>query len=281
MIPIPIRVSAAKSTLAVILQIAAVLFVIGIAAHAARAQQAGPQPAQAASNAQGEEILLTPYLWTPWMTTSIHPYRPDLHGQTDTIDTYQLLSHLTWVPFMGTAEYRNGPFGVFVDFLHAPLKAGVNTRDLAFGGATSGFTMNEGTALVLLRPLADPMQQLDLGVGARAWGFNGDVVLNQERLPSFTATKGDSWVDPILALRYRHALGDGFSATFYGDVGGFGAGAKIDWQAVATLDYASTPKTDIHLGFRALNFDYSAEKAKFNVHMYGPLLAATFHLGPY
>jgi len=115
----------------------------------------------------------------------------------------------------------------------------------------------------------------------RVWGFSGDVTLNQERLPSFTATKGDSWADPILALRYRHALGDGFSATFYGDVGGFGAGASIDWQAIATVDYAPTPSTDIHLGFRALNFDYSAEKAKFNVHLYGPILAATFHLGPY
>jgi hypothetical protein len=75
-------------------------------------------------------------------------------------------------------------------------------------------------------------------------------------------------------------VGDGFSATLYGDVGGFGTGANIDWQGVATVAFAVNPGTDVHLGFRSLNFDYTRPKAGFNVHMYGPVLAATFHFWP-
>jgi len=68
-------------------------------------------------------------------------------------------------------------------------------------------------------------------------------------------------------IRSSHsAIATRISAALCGDVGGFGAGASIDWQALATVDYAPTPGTDVHLGFRALKFEYSAEKEHFNTH---------------
>ncbi len=95
-------------------------------------------------------------------------------------------------------------------------------------------------------------------------------------LPAVNISHGGAWADPLLAVRYHRELGNGFSATGYADVGGFGAGANVDWQLVATIDYAWKPGLDLHGGFRSLNFDYGAPRADFNVHMYGPILAATF-----
>jgi hypothetical protein len=58
-----------------------------------------------------------------------------------------------------------------------------------------------------------------------------------------------------------------------------GVGAHSDWQVMGTIDYTVKPWVDLHLGYRSLNFDYTASggfNVGFNVHMRGPLLAATF-----
>jgi len=85
----------------------------------------------------------------------------------------------------------------------------------------------------------------------------------------------------LAAARYHRELGNGFGATIYGDIGA--GGAAIDWQVLATLDYAFRSSIfrsaiDLHAGIRSLNFDYTAERARFNVHMYGPIFSATLHL---
>jgi len=53
---------------------------------------------------------------------------------------------------------------------------------------------------------------------------------------------------------------DGFSATLYGDVDP--GGAKLDWQALATIDYSFKPWIDVHAGFRIMNFDYNGQRSR-------------------
>jgi Protein of unknown function (DUF1269) len=54
--------------------------------------------------------------------------------------------------------------------------------------------------------------------------------------------------------------------------------AHTDWQVIRTVDYMLNPSLSLRLGYRSLNFDYSASDSplSFNVHMKGPILAATF-----
>jgi hypothetical protein len=82
----------------------------------------------------------------------------------------------------------------------------------------------------------------------------------------------------MLALRYRYDFGSGFSATAYGDVGGFGLGAQVDWQLIGTMDYAFNSWLDLHVGFRSMNFSYRDKRATLDMNMNGPILSATFHL---
>ena len=77
-------------------------------------------------------------------------------------------------------------------------------------------------------------------------------------------------------MRYHRDLGNGFGATAYGDVGGFGIGAHIDWQVVATVDYALQLGVDLRAGFRSLNFNVGAPRADFDINMYGPNMSGTF-----
>jgi hypothetical protein len=111
----------------------------------------------------------------------------------------------------------------------------------------------------------------------RAWGFSGDISLNQGLLPPVVVSNGLSWADPMLAARYHRDLGDGFGATAYADVGGFGVGANVDWQIAALIDYTVGPHLDLHAGFRTLNFNYDGPRANFNVHLYGPIFSGTVH----
>jgi hypothetical protein len=239
-------------------------------------------PGQPPTNPSDFAVLVTPYLWMPWVSAHVNPSVarfPNLPSVSDTIGAGTVISHLTWVPFMGEAEFRDGPYGFITDYIHAPFKAGINTPNLIFGGANAGLTLDTGTGMFLYRMFSDPDQYVDLGVGLRAWGISGNLSENQRLLPlplpPITLTNGGAWVDGLASARYHRELGDGFSATAYGDIGG--GGASLDWQAVATLDYVVQPGFDLHGGFRAMGFNQSGALSSFSVHLYGPILAATFH----
>jgi hypothetical protein len=250
----------------------AVLSVLG--RHDARGQTPSPPPEPPK---QGIEVLPTPYLWLPWTSINVRPNNSRIQSRSNTIDPGEMVTHLTWVPFMGEIEFRYGPYGLITDYIHAPLKAGASTRGVLFSGATSGLTIDSGTAMFLYRAMQDRVQYVDVGGGVRAWGFAGDISLNQGLLPPAVVSNGLSWADPMLAARYHRDLGSGWGLTAYADVGGFGVGANVDWQLVGTIDYKVNSKIDLHAGFRTLNFNYDGPRANFKVHMYGPILSGTYH----
>lgn len=270
-------ISCVRSLLAfLLLRALPVCAFIQVGSIGAYAQQSDPLSTPPGSILPGIEILATPYLWLPWTSTNIRPSNTRIPSASSTIDPGKIVSHLTWVPFMGQAEIRSSEFGVIMDYLHAPLKSGISTRNILFGSGTGNLTLDTGSAVLLYRPIALPDQYVDVGLGFRAWGIDGQIALNEGLLPAVTVSNGLSWADPLIAARYHRELGNGFSATAYGDLGGFGIGAHFDWQLLGTIDYAMRPGVDLHAGFRSLNFSYGGPRANFNVNMNGPIISATF-----
>ena len=191
-------VTAKTDAVGVRLVFAAMVIVIAAGIHPARAQQASGQPGQTLSGLQGVEVLATPYFWMPWTSVGVRPSNTSLPSASNTIDFGQLLTHLTWMPFMGAVEFRNGPYGVLADYLHAPVKAGISTRNILFGGGTGGMTIDTGTTMFLYRPITQPDQYLDVGIGVRAWGFDGEISLNQALLRPVSVSRGGAWADPLI-----------------------------------------------------------------------------------
>jgi hypothetical protein len=258
------------------LQVLLLVALWGLGLHQARAQQAGAPPAAPPTVWQGLDVLVTPYVWLPWTHINIRPTNAPISSASTTIDPGRLYNQFTWVPFLGEVELRDGPFGVMIDYMHVPVKEGISTRNILFSGGTAAGVTDTGTAMFLYRPYVQPDQYVDVGMGVRAWGLSGTISLNEGLAPAAVVSNGLSWADPLVGARYHRELGNGFSATAYGDVGGFGAGAHIDWQLIGTIDYAVNSWIDVHGGFRTLNYSYSAPAANFNVNMYGPILSATF-----
>jgi hypothetical protein len=230
----------------------------------------------------GAQFITNPYLWLGGIHETVTTPIPRASSVNIDVDPIQVLGDLNAVPFMGSLEIRDEPFGLFGDALHIPLGTGLKTHNIAFNGGSAQIIQNTGTALLLYRFVDVPTQYADLGLGFRAWGFTTDVNLNPGQLPGMTSNENATWGDPLIGGRYHIDLpagflpsGFGFSA--YGDVGGFGVNAHSDWQLIGTIDYTPSPWINLHLGYRTLNFDYTASQIAigFNVHLRGPILAAT------
>jgi len=258
-----------KPILSTLAGLAVALAVIGAVPRSALAQATPVQ--------SGPQILVTPYLWLAGINTAIKTPLPRAPEVNSDVGAFQLLGHLNAVPFMGSAEVRDGPFSLLGDVLHVPVGTNMTTRNVFFQGGNAALTANTGTALFLYHALDQPFQELDVGGGFRAWGFSSDLTLNGRLLPTANVSRTAGWGDPLIAARYQREFGNRFGLTAYGDFGGFDVGAHVDWQVIGTLDYALKPWATLRLGYRSLNFNYQGgDNVGFNVHMKGPILAATF-----
>jgi hypothetical protein len=268
------------------------LLIIGAGVVSAAAQQAPPAapppllpggtPAPPPSPPlAGLQVIATPYLWLAGINSTIATPLARAPSIDSSVGAFQLLGHLDAVPFLGSLEISDGPFSLLGDAFHIPVSTGITTHNIFFRGGTASLIANEGTAALLYHVLAQPNQALDAGVGFRAWSFTSDLTLNGRIGRTVSLSRSAEWADPLLAARYHYDFGNGFGLTAYGDFGGFGVGAHTDWQVVGTLDYALKPWAVLHLGYRSLNFDYTASGGLglgFDEHLKGPLLAASFRL---
>jgi opacity protein-like surface antigen len=94
-------------------------------------------------------------------------------------------------------------------------------------------------------------------VRAVNWG-KADALTNQlNRGFSFY----DSWVDPLIGLRGRLNLSKAFYLIAETDLGGFGKGSDIAWQAYAALGCQITRNIYSEVGYRYLYDDFRDESA--------------------
>lgn len=114
---------------------------------------------------------------------------------------------------------------------------------------------------------------VDLLGGFRAWSIDGFASAPVPPLP--VATSSD-FVDPIIAVRGSAPLSDRWSLLGYIDVGGFGAGSDLTWQAAVTANYQATDNLYLSIGWRHLYVDYAENGTLFEGAMTGPVIGATW-----
>jgi len=235
-------------------------------------------PAPPGTLTSGLQVSVTPYLWLTGVHTTIDTPLARAPTVDSDVGAFQLLGHLDSVPFIGSAEFRDGPFSLLGDIIHLPVGTDITTRDVFFNGGSASLTANIGTAVFLYHAVEQPVQSLDGGVGFRAWGISSGLTLNGGLLPTMSVNRSAEWGDPLIAARYRRDLGNGFGLTAYGDIGGFGVAAHVDWQLLGTLDYTLKPWVALRVGYRTLNVTASGGEIGYIVHLRGPILGATFRI---
>lgn len=117
-----------------------------------------------------------------------------------------------------------------------------------------------------------PTDGLDVMAGLRAW----DVRSHLQAPPVLSARLERSFVDPILAVRWRHQIGSDWSTLLYLDVGGFGVGSHATWQWLAVLNYQWRDAVHLSAGYRLLGVDYRTHAQRLDIRMGGPILGMTW-----
>jgi opacity protein-like surface antigen len=240
------------------------------AVQPARAQEA------AAARLSPWRFELTPYGWFAGLSGTLHtPLRRFPERNIDA-DFGSIIGDISGIPIMGTAEVRYGRFGVVADLVHLALEQGVDTRDVLFQGGHGRVNTTIGTVVGLFRVVEAPNQNLDVGAGTRIWSVSTKLSLNPGLLPGVIQKDSTTWADPLLAARYHLGLSERFGLTAYGDIGGFGAGSILTWQAFGSLDYRATESLVLRAGWRYLSVDKKRGDFRLDLGFNGPFIAATF-----
>jgi hypothetical protein len=135
---------------------------------------------------------------------------------------------------------------------------------------------NRGEAIAALEAL----DKLRLGLLQRALNLNNS---DFNKNFAFVDTGNMSWVDPVIALRMTHDLGNGRSITAMGDFGGFNLEDGVSWQAVLAYNYDGTLfgyETTTTVGYKALWLDFEEDTSKgargIDAVLHGPIAELSF-----
>lgn len=177
--------------------------------------------------------------------------------------------------FFATAFARRGDFVLFGDFTYSsssrdglvppgiPASGEVTLTSLTFA-AGQRFAAGSGTTV-------------DVMGGVRGWSVDGLVSVP---LAGVSLAPKKTFVDPIVAFRVNTPIADRWSVLTYADVGGFGVGSDLTWQASVTANYQATDNLFLSFGYRHLYLDYQDGGTVFEGAMSGPLIGATWRFWP-
>lgn len=224
-------------------------------------------------NNDGWHFELSPYIWFAGAHGTVGALGRDASVQASPTD---LLSHFNF-GLMGAAEARYNRFLLNGDMIWIRLS---DSRALPFPvlGATSA-DVRVGqfvwTSKVGYRLIENKKFKADANVGARYWHLGQRLNFNPSIL-GLNIAPSQSWADIVVGGRLQVPLGPKVSVGVLGDVGGWNATAKLDYQFAGILNFKLSRKWTVSAGYRYLFVDYATGTALYNMVTSGAVLGATY-----
>ncbi|MDW6024251.1 hypothetical protein SAZ10_21100 [Mesorhizobium sp. BAC0120] len=231
-----------------------------------------PPPETAPAAAPAWSFTLEPYFWGAGLHGSLGVGR--LPQANLNVDFDQIFDHIDWwpPPVMLAGEARNGPYAIFTDFMYIGLEADGSSRERLPTSASADLNLIIWTFGGSYRVVDYGTATLDFLAGGRLWYLNPDLTLTGPRGDVREASGSTTWVDPLVGVAGGVGLGNGFGLHAEADVGGFGAGAEIDWQVLGTLQYQYNDRVTLEAGYRYLAVDFEHNRFLLDVALQGPLI---------
>jgi hypothetical protein len=175
--------------------------------------------------------------------------------------------------FMGAAEVKHDRLVFLGDLMwvHLGGDAGVGIRDPDFIHVELDSRTWAITAVGGYRVANDGPIKFDLMAGGRLNGFKTTVQVTGPNRSAEGEVK-QTWLDPIIAARVGAPLGGKFSASFYGDVGGFGIASDITWQLIGSVNYQVNHKLRLGAGWRTWKVHYDKGVFLYDAAQNGPII---------
>jgi len=216
---------------------------------------------------------LSPYLWFAGTHGTVGALGRDASVHASASD---LLSHFNF-GILGAAEVRYNRFLLTGDLLWIRLS---DSKALPFPGLSATFVdVRVGqliwTSKIGYRLIDHKMLKADANVGARYWHLGQKLNFNPS-IRGLSLNSSQSWGDIVVGGRVQVPLGPRLSITTLGDVGGWNATSKLDYQFAALLGYKVCSKWKLLAGYRYVFVDYRKGGGLYNMVMSGAVLGATY-----
>lgn len=243
--------------------------IMALSSTGARAAEAGDDRWQ---------FELTPYLFASGLdgTTGAHGVEADVEMGFDDI-VEQLEAGL-----MGTFELRRGRWGILLDGLYFELgdqRARSWQGPLGIGSATGELDVTTTMQMYQLSAgyRFGERATFDLIAAARYTRLDTDlnlVVTTGGLLPggARSLSAGESWWDPVIGARVIVPFAQQWSMVLYGDVGGFGIGSDLTYQAIAGINWQFSKHFSAKAGYRYLYQDFEDAGFVWDMAAHGPYL---------
>lgn len=213
------------------------------------------------------EFELAPYLWWSGVKSTVE--FGDIESTTD-IGFLDAVDHLKFGGLIH-AEATNNRWGIMGDVVYLKLGEATEKR------------VGPGLKLINIDVKADLEQTIfelggfyrlhgkrtsfDVLAGGRYFGFDTDVEVGPIGL-----SRDKDWVDPFVGGRFNAKLSERWRFSLRGDVGGFGVGSDLTWNAAAMFRYRIKENMDLGLGYRYLDVKKSSDSGSYDSVTSGPLL---------
>lgn len=174
---------------------------------------------------------------------------------------------------LATYTVEKGNWGALFDLIYMDLSEDVTGSRIPLTGEI-GLTQTIFGAYGAYR-LNDNFQLL---FGGRYNDLSNKFRLN---LPDPVKFKVDeSWIDPLIGLRFAGSINDRWSYGVMGDIGCFGVASDFTWQLTGTFSVRMTERSMFTFGYRYIGIDYEDGQGlhyfKFDVSEHGPALGFRF-----
>ena len=192
------------------------------------------------------------------------------------------------VGLMGAFEARKGPWIFAFDAVYFRLK---DEETKSWTGPGGIITVNGDVGATLTQQLYqgsvgyrvyDKKTKFDIIGGVRHTIVDGEFDLALETsgpvFPGGTYNLSDdkSWSDPVFGVRLIAPFSKKWSFFGYGDIGGFGVGSDITYQAIAGIRWQFSKVVSAKLAYRYLYQDFKDDDFVWDMSYQGPLIGFGF-----
>lgn len=236
-----------------------------------------PSTSSASSSDQGGWHLdLSPYLWFAGTHGTVGAFGRDASVHASAGD---LLSHFNF-GIMGASEAYVDRFVLSGDLLWIRLS---DSSALPFAArSTTSADVRVGqfvwTSKIGYRLIDSTKLKADANVGVRFWHLGQSLNFSPSIL-GINISSSQSWADIIVGGKVEVPFGPKASITALGDVGGWNATAKLDYQFAGLLNFKASPKWTVSAGYRYLFVDYRSGASIYNMVTPGAILGLTYTVG--
>lgn len=232
------------------------------------------QQVSAQSNSSEWEYSIAPYLWAAGMDGTMTI--ADQEAEID-VSFGDIIDNLDFA-LMGHFDMRNERWMVASDLIFVDLGNTVNLANddgPAEGSVTTGMDMTlfEVTGGYRISPtvaLLAGARWVDMAGSIR---YSGDVA-------GENADASKSWIDPLVGIHMFAPLSEKWWLGARGDIGGFGVGSELTWQAYLDIGYKVSHVTSFILGYHVLDMDYEEGEGihylDIDMSISGPQLGVVF-----